>query len=64
MLGAACITDKIREARLRWYGHVMRGEAENSMGIIGRQRSTDAAVEDDRRSDGETSYSKTRSLSD
>src|SRR6218665_58663 len=25
-LGVACITDKIREARLRWYGHVMRGQ--------------------------------------
>src|SRR6218665_726385 len=27
----ACITDKIREARLRRYGHVMRREDENSM---------------------------------
>ena len=23
-IGVACITDKIREARLRWYGHVER----------------------------------------
>jgi len=30
-MGKACITDKIREARLRWYGHVMRREDENSM---------------------------------
>jgi len=30
-LGVACITDKIQEARLRWYGHVMRREDENSM---------------------------------
>src|SRR6218665_1408727 len=30
----ACITDKIREARLRWYGHVMRREDENSTKII------------------------------
>src|SRR6218665_504485 len=31
-LGVACITDKIREARLRWYGgHVMRRGDENSM---------------------------------
>jgi len=29
MLGVACITDKIREARLRWYGHVMRREDES-----------------------------------
>src|SRR6218665_2422744 len=30
-LGVAGITYKIREARLRWYGHVMRREDENSM---------------------------------
>ena len=24
VLGVACITDKVREARMRWYGHVMR----------------------------------------
>src|SRR6218665_2581426 len=32
-LGVTCITDKIREARLRWYGHanVMQREDENSM---------------------------------
>jgi len=29
--GVACITDKIREARLRWFGYVMRREDENSM---------------------------------
>ena len=29
--GVAFITDKIREARLRWNGHVMRREDENSM---------------------------------
>lgn len=26
LLGVACITDKVREARLRWYGHVERRE--------------------------------------
>src|SRR6218665_3108991 len=26
VLGVACITDKVREARMRWYGHVMRRE--------------------------------------
>ena len=25
-LGVACITDKVREARLRWYGHLLRKE--------------------------------------
>src|SRR6218665_976299 len=30
-LGVARITDKIREARLRWYGLVMRREDENFM---------------------------------
>jgi len=28
-VGVACITDKIREARLRWYGHVQRREDGN-----------------------------------
>ena len=28
-LGVACITDKVREARMRWYGHVMRKEDDN-----------------------------------
>lgn len=26
--GVAPIADKLREARLRWYGHVLRGEAD------------------------------------
>src|SRR6218665_4085022 len=26
VLGVACITDKVREARIRWYGHEMRME--------------------------------------
>jgi len=30
-LRVACITDKIREARLRWYCYVIRREDENSM---------------------------------
>src|SRR6218665_821150 len=30
-LHQACITDKIPEARLRWYGHVMRREDKNCM---------------------------------
>jgi len=60
MLGVACITDKIREAKLRWYGHVMRREDENSMKrIMMAEVNGHCAVEDHRRSDGETSYSKT-----
>jgi len=35
-LGVACITDKIREARLRWHGHAMRKEDVNSMKRIMR----------------------------
>jgi len=31
MLEVACIIDKIREARLRWYGHVMRTADESSI---------------------------------
>ena len=45
-LGVTCITDKIREARLRWYGHVMRRED-------GRGQQT-PTVEDNRRSVEET----------
>jgi len=30
-LEVACITDKMREARLRWYGHVVRREDEHFM---------------------------------
>jgi hypothetical protein len=30
-LGVACISDKIREARLRWYGHVMRREEDSCL---------------------------------
>jgi len=30
-LGVACISDKIREVRLIWYGHVMKIGEENSM---------------------------------
>ena len=29
ILGVACITDKGREARLRWFGHVQRREEED-----------------------------------
>ena len=29
ILGVACITDKVREARLRWYGHVQRREEDD-----------------------------------
>jgi len=29
IFGVACITDKVREARLRWFGHVQRREEED-----------------------------------
>ena len=29
ILGVACITDKVQEARLRWFGHVQRREEED-----------------------------------
>ena len=29
ILGVACITDEVREARLRWFGHVQRREEED-----------------------------------
>ncbi|VDO78462.1 unnamed protein product [Heligmosomoides polygyrus] len=34
MYGVASIADKMREARLRWYGHVLRGK-EDSVRKIG-----------------------------
>src|SRR6218665_3154933 len=33
-IGVACITDKIREARLRWYGHVERSGDTNIRRIM------------------------------
>jgi len=29
IIGVACITDKVREARLRWYGHIQRREEDD-----------------------------------
>ena len=57
VLGVACITNKVREARMRWYGHVMRRE--DGCCIKRMRRSMGGAVEDDRRRDGETKYKKT-----
>jgi len=34
ILGVVCITDKVREARLRWFGHVQRREEEDCVRII------------------------------
>ena len=44
IIGVACITDKIREARLRWYGHVQRREEDDCVkrileANVGGQRS-------------------------
>jgi len=44
ILGVACITDKVREARLRWYGHVQRREEDDCVkrilkANVGGQRS-------------------------
>jgi len=56
--GVSRITDKIRGARLRWDGHVMRREDENSM-----KRAMTAEVKG-RHSWGKTWYTKTWSISD
>ena len=56
----ACITDKIREARLRYmysteYGHAMRREDGNCIKrIMMAEVNGHRIVEDDRRNDGET----------
>jgi len=44
ILGVACITDKVQEARLRWYGHIQRREEDDCVkrileANVGRQRS-------------------------
>jgi len=44
ILGVACITDKVREARMRWYGHVQRREEDDCVkqileANVGGQRS-------------------------
>ena len=44
ILGVECITDKVREARLRWYGHVQRREEDDCVkrileANVGGQRS-------------------------
>jgi len=52
IIGVACITDKVREARLRWYGHIRRREEDDCVKQIleadvhgqrsrGRQRERD-----------------------
>jgi len=56
ILGVVCITDKVREARLRWYGHVQRREEDSCVKRIlepnvGGQRSRG------RQRDGSTSSS-------
>jgi len=39
ILGVACITNKVREARLRWFGHVQRREEEDCVRrILGGRR--------------------------
>jgi len=58
ILGVVCITDKVREARLRWYGHVQRQEEDSCVKRIleanaGGQRSRG------RQRDGSTSPSTT-----
>jgi len=55
ILGVACITDKVREARLRRYGHVQRREEEDCVrrileADVHGQRSIGA----DREKDGST----------
>src|SRR5688572_18589129 len=55
MLRVACITDKIREARMRWYGHVMRRKEERYMKRFYESR---GHRRNDRRRDGNTRCNK------
>jgi len=45
------IIEKIQEVGLRWHGHMMRREDESCMKRMMMQRSPDAAVGNDRRTD-------------
>ena len=59
ILGVACITDKVREARLRWYGIF---NCEKRMIVSSgswRQTWVDNGAEEDRERDGSTSSSTT-----
>jgi len=47
ILGVACITDKVREATLRWFGHVQRREEEDCV-----RRILEADVRGQRRGEG------------
>ena len=44
ILGVACITDKVRKARLRWFGHVQCREEEDCV-----RRILDNGVGEDRK---------------
>jgi len=54
--GVACITEKVREARLRWYGHVQRREEDDCVSESWRQMFKDNEVEEDREKDGLMSW--------
>ncbi|VDO69442.1 unnamed protein product [Heligmosomoides polygyrus] len=56
--GVASIADKIREARLRWYGHVLRGK-EDSVFKIGHSKCLESGLEGARSSAGLIRYTRT-----
>jgi len=55
ILGVVCITDKVREAKLRWFGHVQRREERIGSGESWRQTFVDNGVGADREKGGSTS---------
>jgi len=59
IIGVACITDKVREARLRSYGHIQRREEDKVSNESSRQTFIDNGVEEDGERDGPTSSSTT-----
>ena len=62
ILGVACITDKVREARLRWYGHIQREKRMIVSSGSWRQTWVDNGErqrKEDRERDGSTSSSTT-----
>ena len=63
-VGVACITEKVREARLRWYGHGKKVRTTAASEELWRQRSMDIVAEVAKRRDGSTWFQRIPRSSD
>ncbi|VDP00995.1 unnamed protein product [Heligmosomoides polygyrus] len=57
--GVAPVADKMREARLRWYGHVLRGKEDSIRMIALSWKYLESGLEDARSSVGPIRYTRT-----